>query len=524
MSAFLFASFAFAQTMDQPSPSVGNGDYVDFIDPNESIYQSFTAGISGTLDRLDIAVEHFGSSETITVEIYSGSIEDADLSGSPLGSTTYVVPLGNGVSPIIGSVNFTGVDIILGLKYSIKFSGVTNSSNFFYRGETASSYSAGVYTPKSGQPDLTADVYFVTYVTEDTSVPFESLCGTTVNGSEVASVTEATGASTYYFDFSNGGSIHTQEVRSTNKLDLSTIDDPSLVAGVTYDVVVKANDTTPRSTVLTGCQITLEGPATTALTSGDCGATFTSWSDTLHADAASGATQYYFRITGTGVDVEKLRSTPELKLSDVQFLLAKGTSYNVQVQGVTSGVRGAYGSVCTITTPGAAQGSISNCGTVFTAWSQTIDATAQTGADLYQFRFDDGGAPVIVYSATSSMRMFKAVTPLDASTVYTVRTAARKGGVWGTLSAAGCSVTTPGFDLARDAAFTASGENVFMYPNPAVSEFVYFSSELHNVTVYDALGNLITESAAAEYLNVSSMEAGIYFVKSDEGVSRLVVD
>lgn len=61
-----------------------------------------------------------------------------------------------------------------------------------------------------------------------------------------------------------------------------------------------------------------------------------------------------------------------------------------------------------------------------------------------------------------------------------------------------------------------------VYPNPA-TEKVQFSKELTNVTVFDAIGNVIETSSKSSNLNVSSYNTGLYFIKSAEGTTQFMV-
>ena len=68
----------------------------------------------------------------------------------------------------------------------------------------------------------------------------------------------------------------------------------------------------------------------------------------------------------------------------------------------------------------------------------------------------------------------------------------------------------------------ATKSTVSVYPNPA-SEKVSFSKSLTDVTVFNALGNVIETAATSAGLNVSNYNAGIYFIKSSEGTTQFVV-
>ena len=62
------------------------------------------------------------------------------------------------------------------------------------------------------------------------------------------------------------------------------------------------------------------------------------------------------------------------------------------------------------------------------------------------------------------------------------------------------------------------------YPNPTANGVTTFSTEVSNVVVIDALGNVVLSETSATELNTSSLEAGIYLVKADQGTVRLIVE
>ena len=61
------------------------------------------------------------------------------------------------------------------------------------------------------------------------------------------------------------------------------------------------------------------------------------------------------------------------------------------------------------------------------------------------------------------------------------------------------------------------------YPNPVMGGKIEFSKTINNVVIIDALGTEISSGSQMTKLDVSSYNAGIYFIKSDEGTVRVVV-
>lgn len=92
--------------------------------------------------------------------------------------------------------------------------------------------------------------------------------------------------------------------------------------------------------------------------------------------------------------------------------------------------------------------------------------------------------------------------------------------VLGKHDADGCTLasTNPG------TGFTSNKvSSIGLYPNP-VSSNVYFTSELTNVNVYDALGTLKMNAAEASSLNVSALETGVYLIHANEGTFKFIVE
>ena len=77
---------------------------------------------------------------------------------------------------------------------------------------------------------------------------------------------------------------------------------------------------------------------------------------------------------------------------------------------------------------------------------------------------------------------------------------------------------------APDAVNTLSQQKITMYPNPSNGETVQFSQPLTNVQVYNALGQMVFFQNNASTINVGSLTQGIYFLSSNEGISKLVVE
>ncbi len=65
--------------------------------------------------------------------------------------------------------------------------------------------------------------------------------------------------------------------------------------------------------------------------------------------------------------------------------------------------------------------------------------------------------------------------------------------------------------------------NINAFPNPA-NDFIQFEGSLNNVKLYDALGNQVYSSKSADQISVENLKPGLYFIKSDEGTQRIIVE
>ena len=68
----------------------------------------------------------------------------------------------------------------------------------------------------------------------------------------------------------------------------------------------------------------------------------------------------------------------------------------------------------------------------------------------------------------------------------------------------------------------AKESSVSIFPNPA-STSVNFEKELQNVTIYNIVGTQVYQAAAATTVDVSSFQAGVYYLQHAEGTSRFTV-
>ena len=61
------------------------------------------------------------------------------------------------------------------------------------------------------------------------------------------------------------------------------------------------------------------------------------------------------------------------------------------------------------------------------------------------------------------------------------------------------------------------------YPNPSNGKQLNFINTLHNVTVVDQLGNVIYQIDESRSIQLESVQQGIYFIKADEGIEKIII-
>ena len=265
------------------------------------------------------------------------------------------------------------------------------------------------------------------------------------------------------------------------------------------------------------------GVPTIQLSAQSCDRVMQSRDESIVAEEVSGAGSYRFKIFDMfdNLVVEKIQSSKSLEYKNITQYVTPATYYYVQVSAKVGSEWGELGYPCQIKTPGADQGTIQNCGQTYTSWNQVVKADVQEGADRYQFIFNNGGGNIVYASSRPYVKLRN--VNLTGNSTYSVKVRIRKNGVFGQATE-DCSITTPSGSPTREGdAFVNAESEIFMFPNPAEGDYVYLTNTIHNVEIFDAIGNLVSSQAQADLINVSELAAGMYIVKSDEGLVKLMV-
>jgi autotransporter-associated beta strand protein len=159
------------------------------------------------------------------------------------------------------------------------------------------------------------------------------------------------GATQYQYRLTNSSLSYTQTfTKSNNNFILSQF--TGLQNTTTYTVQVAVNMGSGFGPFGTACNVTTPGAPTSQLSAGSCNSSPANYSTLIFANIVSGATQYEFLITNSGLGYSQtlLKSNSNFILS--QFTgLTLSTTYSVQVRVNYNGTWGSYGPICTINTP-----------------------------------------------------------------------------------------------------------------------------------------------------------------------------
>ena len=160
----------------------------------------------------------------------------------------------------------------------------------------------------------------------------------------------------YRFRITNSTTLVSQTHESILRVfKMSSLTTPIALYGTTYnvDVALKNYDGTYTSYGVV-CSITTPSLPLTQIQSSQCNTFATSGSQVIYANLIPSATKYRFRLTNSSLFYTSTKDNALRTFSLDQFVgLLTNTVYNVDVSVEIAGVFGAYGSVCTLTTPGA---------------------------------------------------------------------------------------------------------------------------------------------------------------------------
>jgi hypothetical protein len=319
------------------------GNFFQFVQALPSFVFGSTYNVQVRVQRNGV-YEDAGTSCSVTIATPTTTIQSSQCNGTILlQDRVYVTSVWDGVTYAFDIYDEQG-DFITTLE---------KSSNFFRLSEFASVYGMtyqigvrvkrgnGSYGAQGSRCNLTL------------SIPTTSLaanqCGTTINIADRIYARSVLNATMYAFRIYDANGIFITELE--RPYNFFRITDITYTAGATYQVGVKVKQG-EGNYGLEGslCSIILNGPATTALESSQCGTSML-YTDLIYATSVSDANGYRFNVYN--VAGSTLVASIESATNSFSFSQLTGytfdTSYQIRVQVLRGTEFGVEGTPCTVT-------------------------------------------------------------------------------------------------------------------------------------------------------------------------------
>lgn len=176
----------------------------------------------------------------------------------------------------------------------------------------------------------------------------------------------------------------------------------------TYDVTIRAEVSGVYGAAGSSCQVVSPaGVAATQLAAPLCDSPtpLASFSTTILCANVGGATEYEFEFTNTSTNtVTTYTNTFKSAKLSLAGLFDLNTTYSVRVRAKVGTAQGAYGTTCTIVSPGTQPStSLRTCGLVLNTFTGNIKAFTVAGATSYKFDFYTFGTTTLAASVTESV-------------------------------------------------------------------------------------------------------------------------
>ena len=336
---------------------------------------------------------------------------------------------------------------------------------------------------------------------------------------------QVVGATGYRFEVTNGVTVRTYDA-ATNSFNLFNLAGPAPAYGTTYSIRVAARTGGFWRAYGAVCTVTTPAlPATTTLTTAQCGSTIASMSTSIYANQVTAASMYRFEVSGGSQPTRTYDSSlNRFAMANLSPASNYATTYSVRVAMFIGGVWQDYGAACSITTPAAPSTTsviASQCGiTISNSWT-SIYCNPVAEATGYRFEVKNGAQTRFADVSTSRFSLWNLAGGPAAGTVYSIRVAILYNGVYQAFGPT-CTVTTAAV-ITRQSETAVSAFAVKASPNPFADTFkldINTSSEDRvEVKVYDMIGKLV-EARQSSVAEMGTLEVGSRF---PSGVYNIVV-
>ncbi len=203
----------------------------------------------------------------------------------------------------------------------------------------------------------------------------------------------------------------------------------------------------------------------TQVAAGYCNSSLTNIGDAIYCDAVPGATNYDVQVSNTALGYSQVADfvgTTVFRMTNFPGILY-GFTYNVQVSARISGVNGAYGTVCTITTPTTKLAN-TYCNSIVSSLGDNLYFNTLTGATEYQVNCTNSSLAFdqTITLTSTAFKMINFPGMLNGFT-YELKVRAKVSGNYGEYGAT-CTVTTPTTKLSSgycNSTINNIGDNIY---------------------------------------------------------------
>ena len=363
-----------------------------------------------------------------------------------------------------------------------------------------------------------------------------SQCGTTLGDiNSPVYADNLSGAEAYTFELTNQTTLAVEEFEKTSgtlrAFTMANFPAAFITYGTTYEVRVKVKVDGTYGSYGTMCTITTPSIPTPQIQTSQCNITLTDIETIIYADNVTGAEAYTFELTNqTTLDVEEFEKSigtiRAFTLEDFSSSIVDyNTTYDVRVKVQVDGTSGAYGSICTITTPPIPSTQLENyCNESIPFINSYLFAESITAAEAYRFEVTDGTNTTVI--SPNAPNDYIALIPVawasysgspasiswvDYNTTVDIRVSAFIDGSWSSYGSI-CSISTPcGSKLENDASVN------YLYYDPILAE-VSSCSSIEDYQFRYRIGSSSTNYTTASIGNEGSEDpSDVTFFVSDFG-------
>ena len=348
-----------------------------------------------------------------------------------------------------------------------------------------------------------------------------SQCGTTLSLiNDLVIANSFSGAQGYRFKVTNLATNQVQTIDKTfNSFRITDLPNFAYNSSYKIEIALKINNVW---LTYYGLPCTVSTPIITKqITSSQCGATVSSFAQSIFANIIPYATGYQFKITNlTNPSPSQIvnKNLRAFSLSDFTSpTVAYDSNYSVEVAVKnTDGTYLPFGTLCTISTPTfpTTQLQTSQCNYTVANKYEVIYANAVASTTLYKFRLTNS---TLGYSQSVDriLRTFtlSQFTGLQTSTTYNVEVSLKIGGVFGPFGSI-CTISTPAvLKNSPVESIEIASEKILVsaYPNPFNENFK-LNLDTNNTTdvsikIYDMMG-IIIENRSIKLSEIETLELG----------------